>query len=67
MKEHREQNEELERQIKDLRREIAKLSAVLAFRKLEMGHPGLEKLVHGMSDAGASVKRKMTRFERVSL
>lgn len=58
------QDERIEREIADLKREIAKLSALLALRKAEAGHPALRKLVQEIDKAleamhkeGAAVAR----------
>lgn len=64
MNKHIEQSEELQSQIKDLRLEIAKLSALLAFRKLESAHPALEKLVQGATAAENLVKRQAEDLEQ---
>lgn len=44
MKTENEQNAHLLQEIKELQREIARLSATLAFKKLETNHPALERL-----------------------
>lgn len=45
-------------QIKQLRREIEKLSALLAVRKMESRHPAFRKLVEDLAWAEAGLKQK---------
>lgn len=49
-------NNELESQIRDLKEEIARLSALLALRKLEERHPLLERLVSGAEKEKAALQ-----------
>lgn len=63
MKEDRETQERLERQIHELKKEIAELSSLLALRKLEYEHPRLERLVSDISRAKSAIKREAARVE----
>ncbi|MBD5641120.1 MAG: hypothetical protein HDQ91_01710 [Desulfovibrio sp.] len=53
-----DQDMPLEEQIKSLRREIEKLSALLAVRKMESRHPAFHKLVENIARAEAGLKDK---------
>lgn len=63
MRDNRDLNENLDRQIRDLQKEIAELSSLLALKKLESEHPSLEKLVNELSQARDAVRRKAERIE----
>lgn len=47
---------QLDDQIRQLRHEIARLSAILAVRKMESGHPAFHKLVDELTRAEESVR-----------
>lgn len=55
--------ENLDRQMRDLQKEIAELSALLALKKLEKEHPHLEKLVNEVSHLRQAFKREAGRIE----
>ena len=63
MRDNRDINENLDRQIRELQKEIAELSSLLALKKLESEHPHLEKLVNELSHARQAVKKRVDRIE----
>lgn len=63
MRDNRDLNENLDRQIKELQKEIAELSSLLALKKLESEHPHLEKLVNELSQARDAVRSRAARIE----
>lgn len=63
MRDNRDSNENLERQIRELQKEIAELSSLLALKKLESEHPQLEKLVNELSNARHAVEKRVDSIE----
>lgn len=63
MRDNRDLNENLDRQIKELQREIAELSSILALKKLESEHPYLEKLVTELGHVRDTVRNRAERIE----
>lgn len=59
----REENERLEKQIRELKKEIAELSSLLALKKIESEHPRLEKLANDLSHVRRAIKRDADRVE----
>ncbi len=63
MSNDRETNERLEKQILQLKKEIAELTSLLALKKLETEHPHLEKLVNEISHVRNAVRREAGKIE----
>ena len=63
MKDEKNDRQSLDQQMRDLRKEIAELSALLALRKLEKEHPHLEKLVNDVSQLRRAFKREAGKIE----
>lgn len=57
------QRADLEKQITEIKDEIARLTALLALRKIEEQHPLLEKLISGAHIKGSAVRQD---YERLS-
>lgn len=56
------QDRDIEREIKSLKKEIARLSALLAFKKLESDHPVLEKLATEIGRGEAAIKNRAEKI-----
>lgn len=63
MRNDKEIDARLDKQIWELKKEIAELSSLLALRKLEVDHPHLEKLVDDFSRMRRAVKKEAGRIE----
>lgn len=64
MKEKAENSADLEKQIKELQLEIARLGTLLAFRKMERNHPSLEKLASEVKRIRGALNRQAERAAR---
>lgn len=62
MRDENVENEALQKEIKDLQREIGKLSMLLALKKLESDHPALEKLATDIEHARNRLRSEGARL-----
>lgn len=66
MKNANPQSEQIQAEISALKREIAELSALLALKKVEAGHPSLRRLVQEIDKARAALKREAASVSQFS-
>lgn len=59
-------NSDLANQVRELQEEIARLSAILALRKLEERHPLLERLVSGAEREKAALRADYDHYSAVA-
>lgn len=65
MKNEDASNPALTKEIKDLQREIGKLSMLLAFKKLENDHPALERLADDIQRTGNTLRQEAARISGI--